>query len=132
MTEAMIKICGLALLCAISAMLLGRMRGEFSGMIRLAGGIVIFGTLLWGMASLLDQLSALFAEQGIREYADVMLRALGICILSRVCCEVCRDCGEGGLALGVELSGRAAILSLCLPFVGEILSMAAEILELEG
>lgn len=131
MTVALLKICGLALLCAVAALILGSMKGEFSGLVRLGGSILIFGALLLGLGELLSEVRGLFEGSGIDRYADLMLRALGLGLLTKLCCALCEDCGAKAVASGVEMAGKAAILMLSLPLVKEILSLAATVLEME-
>lgn len=124
------KICGLAVLCLVASLLLSRMGGEFVGLVRIGGGVLLFGTLMLSMSETLETLRALFAASGAERYADRMLRALGLAFLTAICSNLCRDTGEGTLASGVEMAGKLAILWLSLPLVEEIMAMAAKILEL--
>ncbi len=122
------RICGLALLCTLSALILARLGGELVGPVRLGGSILIFGAMILGVGEAVEELRDLFGESGISRYADLMLRALGLSLLSAICADLCRDCGEGAVASGVEMAGKLSIVVLCLPLVREILTMASEIL----
>lgn len=124
------RICGLSILCTVAAWLLARLGGELVGPVRVAGGVLIFGVLILGMGETLSSLRELFGGSGVSRYADLMLRALGLSLLSTICSDLCRDCGEGSLAGGVEMAGKLSIVVLCLPLVEEIMEMAAEILSL--
>lgn len=124
------KICGLALLCAVAALLLSRLGGEFVGPVRLAGSVLIFGALIFGIEEVLSTLRELFGSGGASRYLELMLRALGLSFLTSLCAELCRSSGESTLAGGVEMAGKLSIVLLCLPLVGEILAMASEILSL--
>ena len=130
MTGELWRICGLALLCAVATMLLSRLGGDLIGPLRLAGSVLIFGVLILGVGEVLTSLRELFAQSGAWQYADRMIRALGLSLLTAICSDLCRDLGEGTLAGGVELAGKLSIVVLCLPLVEEILTVAAEILSL--
>ena len=43
---------------------------------------------------------------------------------------ICKDCGEGTVAGGIELGGKLAILLICIPLIGELIGYASEILSL--
>lgn len=128
MNVELLKICGVAILCAAVGMLLRAVRGEFATFARIAGGIVIFAMLISPLTQTVSKISEMFEVSGIERYASVMLRALGIALLGRICTEICRDCGESGAAGGVELAGKLAILALCFPLIEEIVGYASVLL----
>ncbi len=66
----------------------------------------------------------------LADYAAVMLKGLGVALITRICASVCRETGRTGIAEYVELAGRLEILLLCLPLMSRILSAAAELFEL--
>lgn len=122
------KICGVAVLCAAVGMLLRALGGEFSTLVRVAGGVVIFAILIPSLTQTVSKITELFEVSGMERYASVMLRALGIAMLGKICTEICRDCGESGTAGGVELAGKLAILALCFPLIEEIVGYASILL----
>ena len=63
---------------------------------------------------------------------SVMIKALGIALIGRICADVCKECGEGGLAESVELVSGIVIFSLSLPILSEILTFASELLQRQG
>ncbi len=66
----------------------------------------------------------------IADYAAVMLKGLGVALITQICASVCRETGRGAIAEYVELAGRLEILLLCLPLMSRILGAAAELFEL--
>lgn len=124
------RICGLAVLCLVASLLLARMGGEFVGLLRLGGSILLFGVLIFSLSEIVEALRGLFSASGAEKYADLMIRALGLSFLTAICSDLCRDTGESALASGVEMAGKLAIVWLSLPLVGEIMTTAAEILEI--
>lgn len=65
------------------------------------------------------------------QYLAVMLKGLGVALLTHVCSTVCRDCGRGSIADWVELAGKLEILLLCFPLIDEIVTTAVGLLELQ-
>ena len=55
------------------------------------------------------------------------LKSLGIAILTSLASELCKDCGEGGLASKTELFGKCTIISLAAPIIKDIVEIAKEI-----
>ena len=125
------RICAIGILCALVGVILRRVQGEIGGLARVAGAVLIFGAAVLGIHGVATEAAAQFSSAGItaaEPYANVLIRALGIALLTKISSELCRDAGEGTVASGVELAGKAAILALCLPLVGEILGYASRIL----
>ncbi|MBE6546755.1 MAG: hypothetical protein E7668_04880 [Ruminococcaceae bacterium] len=125
------RVCALAILCVVAGQLLKQMKSELAGLLRIGGVVLILGAVVAQLSEVLGQAALLLDADGVRPYASVMLRALGIALLTRICTDLCRDSGESTVANGVELAGKAAILALCLPLVAEIIGYAATLLEME-
>lgn len=130
----LLKVCGIAILCSVCLVILGRLAGGIGFAVRIGGSVLIFGALLMMLGEntemIRDMTSFLGGAEGLASRAfSLMLKALGIALISKFCSDICRDCGEGGLAGGVESVGRIAIISLCIPVVAEILGYASAILD---
>ena len=133
-----LKVCGIAIVSLVLLLVLPRSSSGVGFAIRIAGAVVIFGVLLIiigeSVQELLDILSSNSALSG--DYPSkafsLMLKALGITLLCKICADVCRDCGENTLAEGIEGVGRAVILSLCIPVISEILGYASDVMEMSG
>lgn len=128
MGNEVIRVCGLAVLCAVSMLLLRGVKSELALLVGIGGVVVMAGFLISGIGKLISDAGGLFNGSGFEEYAVLMLRALGIAVLCRICTDICRDCGADTVAGGVEMAGKAAILSLCIPILTEIIGYADEIL----
>ena len=125
-----VKLCGVGLLCALSALLIAQVKREYSALIRICGTIIVFGALALWMSDIFSEVSTLVFTDRLGDYATLMAKALGLSLITRICSDICRDMGEGAVGSGVELGGRLAILSLCLPLVGELMEYAKELMEL--
>lgn len=131
MDGTVLKLFAVAVLCAVTGLLLRQLRGDFSALIRIAACVLIFGWVIPRARSVASEVLALLDAEGMEEYVSVMLRALGLAILTRICTDICRDCGEAGTASGVELAGKIGILALCVPLIEELIGFASEILRMD-
>lgn len=131
MSEELMKVCALALICVCVGMILRQMRGDVSFAFRASASVMAFGILLISLSAFLEDLSGLWLGSG-GEYAQVMTRGLGIAILTHITAGICRDCGENGAASWVEIAGKLEILVLCVPLIYEILGYASELISLDG
>ena len=123
-----IKICMLALLCVTSGTVIKHMRPDFSPLVRVAGSITIITATLALIIPSVVYIKALFEGNELGEYAGMIIKALGIAILAQICADICRDCGEGSVASGVELVGRLEILVLCFPLIEKLLASVKEVM----
>ena len=90
----------------------------------LAGGAVT-AVLLGMLAQPLSVVSEWLERGGVDNTTiTLLLKALGICLLTQLTADVCRDAGETALATHTELAGKAALLLLILPLFVQILDLA--------
>lgn len=134
--DNVLKVCGIAMLCVMVLMVSSRFGvSGVSFAIRIGGGVLIFGVLIVILKDNLDVLEGVFASGEVdspyvSKAFDLMLKALGISLLCKLCSDICRDCGENTLASGVEGVGRMAIFSLSLPVIAEIIDYASKVLSM--
>ena len=128
--EEIIKICGIGLLAALSALILKSLKGEYAALVRIGGVVLLFGIAIIGTREILSDMSDILSDKGVEPYVSMLLKALGIGIVTKICSDVCRDCGEGSVASGVELSGKISILALCVPQLKELMGYVSELLNL--
>ena len=129
---AILKICMIAVTGLSALMVLKQWKNDFLPLLRL-GLTLLFAFAAVSTASpVVTAVRELMGESGAASYTTVILKALGIAVLTGCCAEICRECGENGIAGGVELVGKTEILLLCLPLLSEILTTAAALLDLGG
>ncbi|MBR2849760.1 MAG: stage III sporulation AC/AD family protein [Clostridia bacterium] len=130
--EMMMRACGVGVVAALCLVVIGRASGGYGFALRIGGAVLLFGVFLIIFGESVEDLrTALAAISGSDFVADsfgVMLKGLGVALLGRFCADICRDCGEHTLATGVESVGRIVIFSLSLPMLGDILTLAGELL----
>ena len=125
-----LQICLFAVTAVTLAVLLRQWKGEFIPLLRLAIAAVLAAAVIAMAAPLVAYIRTLTENAGVSGYAEFLLKALGLTVLTQCASELCRECGESGAATGVELAGKVEILLLALPLIGEILSTARELLSL--
>lgn len=126
----MIKYCGAAL-CALAAILtLRSQKSEFAGLVSLAAAVILLGSAVITFLPVFDFISDTISDTAFSGYMSTLAKALGITLAVQLSAEVCRDAGETALASKLELIGKAEILLLCLPLIGELLTLAAQIMQI--
>ena len=123
-------VIGFSLCAAALCVLLRQYRPEIALVISILCGV---GVLLWLLeqpAPVLDQLQQLsnLALGSGGDAAQVLLKALGICLITQVACDTCRDIGETAIAARLETAGKAAMLLLAMPVFSELLQQALRLI----
>lgn len=122
------KICALGIVCVVICMLVKKYRPEFSVPVRLASTAAIFGVLPLLLSPILRHVEALAGQAVSLEYFELIIKALSISYLTQISGEICRDCGEGAIASGIETVGKAEIIILSLPLIDKIISLSKELM----
>ena len=75
-----------------------------------------------------DYINEISQASDYSAYVKVMMKSLGIALISSSGADICRDCGEGAVGAKVELVGKCAILLVALPLIKSLLTLAQEIM----
>ena len=124
------RICLLAIPVLILLLTVKVWRADFLPLVRIATAVTVGALLITAAQPLVAYLQELTRGSAASEYAESLFKALGVAILTQCCSEISKECGENGLATGVELVGKLEILLLSLPLIREILSLAKELMEI--
>ena len=115
----------------VLALILGQYRPEFRMLVTAAVTLLLMAMVLEQLSPVLEQLRSTMELTGLTgDYAAILFKAVGICLLTQLAGDVCRDSGESSIASKIELAGRAAILLTALPLIQEVLAWAWELMNL--
>ena len=115
----------------VLALILGQYRPEFRMLVTAAVTLLLMAMVLEQLSPVLEQLRSTMELTGLTgAYAAILFKAVGICLLTQLAGDVCRDSGESSIASKIELAGRAAILLTAMPLIQEVLAWAWELMNL--
>lgn len=115
----------------VLALILGQYRPEFRMLVTAAVTLLLMAMVLEQLSPVLEQLRSTMELTGLTgDYAAILFKAVGICLLTQLTGDVCRDSGESSIASKIELAGRAAILLTAMPLIQEVLAWAWELMNL--
>lgn len=118
----MLKLAGFAVCGAIMAMLLRRMKPEAGTALSIAAGAMLALLLLPTLQEAVSGIASLARAGGLSDgYMAQLLKVGGVSLLMDFAAQTCRDAGENGLAMKVELAGRVTLIALALPFMQALL-----------
>ena len=91
MNESVMRAIGIAFAALLAGLLLKRMREELSLGIRIAAIVLIFIIIIGGIREVLTAVTEWIAIDIFGEYAESMIRAIGLAFLCKVCYDI--SCG---------------------------------------
>ena len=127
-----LRICMLAMTGLTAAMVLKQWKNDFLPLLRIGIALLFAAAAISLATPAVVYLKALAENSAIAAHAEILLKSLGIAVLTGTCAAVCRESGESGIAEGVELVGKAELLLLSLPLIEELLTAAGDLLSMGG
>lgn len=127
--DEILKICAISLVVAIASVVVKKDSEGMGLALRLGGTVVALCGVVGILARLISALCGIVDQGGAGEYFSIMLRALGVCVLCRICADVCRDCNDATAAGAVESAAKLILLLMSLPVVERLVALAGELLE---
>lgn len=125
----LLTLMSLGLVAAVMALTLRQHRPEFALLVSLGAAIFILAGVMEGILPVVEQIEKIVRSANMpAPYLQVLLKALGICFLTQIACDACKDAGEGAIGAKVELAGKVAILVVSLPLFAQVLVIVGDLL----
>ena len=124
-------IAGIAVIAAGFAVILNQYKPEYSFAVVLGFGILILLYVFPVIEDIAKHVTDFSEYSGInREKYGILLRCLGICTVTKIASETCKDCGQSSISSKVELAGKIIMLTAAMPLYSEILDIIKKLIEL--
>lgn len=125
-----LQIAGFAVCAAALALVMRRLRPEAAPLLVIAAGALTAMLVLPQLGEIISGVASLASAGGVQEgYMAQLLKIGGISLLMDFSAQTCRDAGEDGLAMKVELAARVMLIALAMPalqaLLTQILSLAS-------
>lgn len=135
--SVLLRAMGIAFLALIVIFVLRGTGGGFEGFVKIGACALIFSLVALELSRGIDILKSVYLEINIEneflgEALGVMIKALAIAFVGRIGADICKECGESGLAQGIEAVSGVVIFSLSLPILSGILGFASDVLMAGG
>ena len=89
----------------------------------ITAGLMLLLMVLPLLSQIVEGISGIARAGGVKGgYLTQLLKVAGISLLMDFAAQTCRDAGEDGLALKVELAGRVMLIALSLPVMQTLLT----------
>lgn len=116
------KLCGAAILCALAVFLLRHIKKEFEVPLTIAGSLILIVTAFGVGKPVFEYISDLMSSSPIvGEAAEILVRVIGIAVITRISADICREMGAVSIASSLETVAKFEIILLSLPLVSSVI-----------
>ena len=126
-----LKFAVIAVICAVLCVLVRQIRPEIAVFVQLGGIIVIVVMIIGYLKTVLAASTELFEKFNVLDagYFKLLIKVLGIAVVSKTGADICADSGNSALAANVELAGKVIIIALCFSLIKAVTELAGSLLE---
>ena len=124
------KIAAAGILTAILYSFVRQFKPEFASLVALGGCAVILIAVAERFLEASQTVNTMLELAGIEEKnVSILMRSLGICIVTQFAADICYDNSSTSTAAAVELAGRVGALILALPMLQTVAKLALGMME---
>ena len=124
-----LRLIGFCLLAGAMVMILRQMQPQAAALLSVAFGVLVVGALLGQIAGFVQTIRAFLSSLDLDEqYFTVMVKAMGIVLVTQLSVQACEDMDAPSIARRAEFVGRLALLSVAVPVFVELTQMAVDVL----
>ncbi len=116
------QIVGIGIVAAILAVTIRQDKPEIAIALSIATGIIIFLMVIGKIGSVIDVFKELSNRANLSTvYLATILKIIAIAYIADFGSQICRDAGEGALAVKIEFAAKILVLILAVPIVAAVL-----------
>lgn len=123
-----LKIAGMALLGAFTAVLLKNGKAEYSTVIGIVMTLLVCGYVVINLLEVFsvveDMWSRISSDTG---FLHILMRVIGITYISDITANICRECGYQALAGQVTTAGKVGVMLCGFPVFKKLLEFVLEL-----
>ena len=122
--DTVIKIAAIALVAALCTLLIESKNGEQAFLLGTASAVIICITAMRFMADIVDFIKELIDLSSVSSAVFLpVLKCMGIAVITKLVCELCKDAGQAGIASAAEYMGAVAAVYTALPLLKTTLNL---------
>ena len=123
------RLIGLCLLAASMVMVLRQMHPQTAGLLSVAFGVLVLGMALPSLRAYVEAIRSFLASLGLEaQYYRVMLKAMGVVLVTQLAVQACQDMDAPSVARRAAFCGRIVLLGVAMPVFMELTQMAVDVL----
>ena len=122
-----LKICGIAIICAVVCILIKNYQSGFLIPTRISGTIILYSAAIVFLSPLVKYMLGIMDGVISAQHIELIIKSMSIAYITQATSEICKECGENSLAMGVDTIGKMEILILAIPLIESLIRMAGEL-----
>ena len=120
--EIIAKAAAVAVLCAACSLWIKTKNPEYSFVLSTICAVCVCAAAVGMISSLADFVSGIIKSSGLPSAVFVpIIKCVGIAVLTKLVCNLCKDAGQNGTSSAVEYLGSAAMVYTAMPLLGTLL-----------
>ena len=129
--NSIFTIAGIGIVSTAFVIILKQYRPEFAFSAALAAGIILLFFSVSCFTEIIKTINDFIdiSNSGKEKY-EILIKCLGICMVTKIASETCKDCGENSIASKIDLAGKAVVLTFSMPLFQEVIFIIKDLLEL--
>lgn len=125
------SIIGIAIITTAICILLKEYKPEYAMVVSLACGIVLFSMVIVSLLPAFKTMLDLMQKAQINTaYTKAIIKTLGVCYVTQLASDSCKDAGQTAIASKVELSGKVFIVLISLPLFEDLIDVAFSLINM--
>lgn len=121
----MIKIFVVVLMASVVFLIIKKNNPEYALLAELSAVAVVISVIYPEIKNVIDFFFDSAKDSYVdKVYVELIVKIVGIALISQLASDVCRDSGQQALASGVELAGKLIITVFTIPVAGALLELA--------
>lgn len=131
MVMDVVLIAVLCLTATVLCKIMDKYNKEYALMISLAACFIILASVVVYISPVLDTVQNLFTNAGISsDQIKILVKALGICYITQLACDFCKDNDYTAMATQIEMAGKVSLIIIALPLFNTLISVVNELISL--
>lgn len=126
----MIKLAVIVVISLLLIIFLKEVKREFALILTIACAVILFTSVAEDFFNVFEKIYNLSLGIGnVNSYVSLMLKILGISLISQFVVDLCRDAGENALASQTEIASKVIILIMTLPLFETVINIVIGLLK---
>lgn len=126
----MIKIVAFCIVTVLIAVVLKKYNSIYSVLISVAGCIFVFLMIAEDFFSIVSKVTSLASDFSYTySYIKLMIKTLGICIITQIVSDMCIDAGEKAMSTIVETGAKVTIIAMMMPLFETLVNIISGIVK---
>ncbi len=127
----LLGIIGICIVSVVISILFNQYKPEYSLFISLVCGCIVISLVLSQLNDVFNVLKTFLNYLQINDlYLEIIIKSLGICYITQIASDSCKDAGYISIGNKVDFAGKAAIIILSLPLFNELIDIALKLVSM--